>query len=118
MSSGKQSDNELACGGPLPRQQRERAMSSPSSPLCAVAIGLLLIATASCTSAPPVPAQRGAAPDSGAASSSSAATAPSPAKQLPPLRVAYVAAVGSMAPLWMARESGAFERHGVPVEVM
>jgi ABC-type nitrate/sulfonate/bicarbonate transport system substrate-binding protein len=32
--------------------------------------------------------------------------------------VAYGAGVGSMAPLWMAKAAGAFERAGVPVEVV
>ena len=49
-----------------------------------------------------------------------AAEAASPAAKSSPLklRIAYVAPVGVMAPVWMAAESGAFRREGLEVELI
>src|SRR4051794_37933931 len=82
------------------------------------ALGLLALVVAGCSPAPAAPSPPGSAPggDAGPASGASNAGAAQP-QQLPLLRVAYIAPVASMVPLWIAKESGAFERAGVPVDV-
>ena len=97
-----------------------RRWSRAAFPLAA--IGLLALVVASCSPAPAAPTKSGPAPGAGPAAAAGATaasgTAPQPqVQQLPPIRVAYVAPVASMMPLWLAKESGAFERAGVPVEV-
>ena len=62
------------------------------------------------------PSRAGGGAAEGAAVARPAAAPDAPA--LPTVRVAYGAGVGSMAPLWMAKAAGAFERAGVPVEVV
>jgi ABC-type nitrate/sulfonate/bicarbonate transport system substrate-binding protein len=59
------------------------------------------------------PASAAAAPVAPTAAAQAQAAAPAG----PPLRAAYVAPVAAMAPLWLAKESGAFDREGVSVEV-
>src|SRR5581483_8825226 len=102
-------------GGHMPRRWSRAAF-----PLAA--IGLRALVVASCSPAPATPTKSGPAPGAGPAAAAGATaasgTAPQPqVQQLPPIRVAYVAPVASMMPLWLAKESGAFERAGVPVEV-
>src|SRR3954463_5245832 len=82
--------------------------------LMALASGVLV----GCTTPAPAAAPPSAAGAGSAASSAApATTAPPPAAARPPLRVAYVTPAAVMVPLWMAYESGAFEREGVAVEM-
>src|SRR5581483_9906014 len=60
-----------------------------------------------------------AAPASSAAGPASASPAGSAAAKagIPKLTVSYGSPVGSFAPLWMAKEIGAFDKYGVAVEM-
>ncbi len=78
---------------------------------------LVLCALALVVCAPPAQAPAPAAPAPAAIASGPAAPPQPTEPPRPLLRVAYVSPVAVMFPLWMAQESGAFEREGVPVEV-
>jgi ABC-type nitrate/sulfonate/bicarbonate transport system substrate-binding protein len=71
-----------------------------------------LVALAACAGPSTAPAPRG-----GAAEPAGRPGGPPAELERPPLRVAYVTPSAVMAPLWMAKEAGAFERAGVAVEV-
>ncbi len=86
-----------------------------NGPLLAAVLGLLVLLA--CQAAPAAPAARPAEGARTASQGTERSAAPA-APALPPVRVAYGAGVGSMAPLWMAKASGAFERYGVPAEVV
>lgn len=103
--------------------------------LALLAAGCSSTAPATSTSAPssastsaPTTAAKAASPSAAAAASpmASPAAAPSAAASsagastsgsVAPLKVAYVAGVGAMAPLWMADASGAFKKRNVNVTV-
>src|SRR5829696_8914606 len=91
----------------------------PSGRFTVAVVGLLALVVASCSPAPSAPSKPGPAPGADVARPSGTPTAgaAAQAKRLPLIRVAYIAPVASMVPLWIAKESGAFERAGVPVEV-
>jgi NitT/TauT family transport system substrate-binding protein len=78
-----------------------------------------LVLSGACAGPTPAAPKPAAAPPSTAPAAAPTAAAPAPTAAVarPRLRVAYVSPIGAMAPLWMAQESGAFERAGVPVEV-
>jgi len=89
---------------------------SPRSLLPLVLVAALATAVLGC--AQPTQAPTTAAPPAVSGTAAPAVAAPAaPTRELPLLRVAYVSPVAAMAPLWMAKESGAFDRAGVPVEV-
>src|SRR4051812_24846107 len=92
------------------------------------AVLLIGLALLGCTTSPAAPASgarpadaaSGAPPGAttGAAGGAPAAARAQPtATNRPPLRVAYVTPAAVMVPLWMAVDTGAFDREGVTVEM-
>jgi ABC-type nitrate/sulfonate/bicarbonate transport system substrate-binding protein len=100
-----------ACGG-APAASPSAAPASPSAKPAAPAS-----TAASASAKPAAPASASAKP----AASGSAAASPAGSAAAKPggkaLRVTYGSPVGSFAPLWMAKEIGAFDKYGVNVEM-
>jgi NitT/TauT family transport system substrate-binding protein len=83
-----------------------------------LAVLLVLVALLGCQAAPAATPSRQVEGARTASQETERPAAPAAGPALPTVRVAYGAGVGSMAPLWMAKASGAFERHGAPAEVV
>jgi ABC-type nitrate/sulfonate/bicarbonate transport system substrate-binding protein len=79
------------------------------------------LALASCTTAAPSPSSGGSRPDPAAAADRAAAVPPVATQTraaLTPLALGYGAITGAHIPLWLALETGAFEKHGLAVELV
>jgi NitT/TauT family transport system substrate-binding protein len=107
-----------ACGG-APAASAPPSSAPPASPAAAaskpaVASASAKPATSGAASASAKPAASGSAAAKPAASAAGSAAAKPGAKAL---RVTYGSPVGSFAPLWMAKEIGAFDKYGINVEM-
>lgn len=92
-----------------------------------IIVSLLLVSLLGCgpAAAPPAPAANQSSKaepakeaKSGAQESKTAKETKPQAKQLVKLRVPYVAVSGVMAPLWVTKEKGIFEKYGLDVELL
>jgi NitT/TauT family transport system substrate-binding protein len=97
----------------------EHRLSPWAGPRRSLAAGVIMVMLAACTQAAPPPAPAVGSPASGAAS------APPDAAGLPAIdttkvdaiRIAWTAASGSQAPVWIAYEGGYFQQYGLDVDL-